>query len=276
MGGVSSSRIAAIRSLAASSFSIASAEPVVCMSAKAFHLSHTLLSRLVNNARQQQQQHADKVHAPMHGQHQQLPTGIIVANTARHLADVRQPSRDVCMLLSASGPAWQQQQQTGSSIYAGGRPNALVDQSPGGSRSAAISLVLLGMEVAEGGCHLGLYVTFPNVMPQPLLVAAQDSCQQLLAQVCAEGGHLAIVSTEAGQRNGYMWHSNHTGAAARCCSLQFKLYSSVRVHRYHQWPVLHVALNSQIPAKSLWRADCLCMCATADAGVPSPLQAADP
>ncbi|GLC72288.1 hypothetical protein PLESTF_001228000 [Pleodorina starrii] len=157
--------------------------PVLFMSAKAFQLSHTLLSRLVGGARKRQ---------PAVEQ-QQVPTGIIVADTARHMADVRQPSRDVCMLIGSKGAVtgtiWQQQQQPGGSGSIGSAGmgiHTVLDQS--GGRSGPASLLLLAMEVAEGGCMLGLYVAFPTLMPQPLLVAARDSCEQLLRQVGREPG----------------------------------------------------------------------------------------
>ncbi|GIM01667.1 hypothetical protein Vretimale_6468 [Volvox reticuliferus] len=135
--------------------------PVLYMSAKAFQLSHTLLSRLVSSAAAHRS-----------------PVGIIVVDTARHVADVRQPSRDVCMLIGAKGgmaaSVWPQ----------GGAPGSFsgfADHS--GSRCGPASLVLLAMEVAEDGCMLALYVAFPNLMPQPLLTAARESCEQLLSQM---------------------------------------------------------------------------------------------
>ncbi|GLI66868.1 hypothetical protein VaNZ11_010859, partial [Volvox africanus] len=130
------------------------------MSAKPFHLSHTLLSRLVSNA----VAHRPSLH---------VPVGIIVPDTARHVTDVRQPSRDVCMLIgSMAGSIWQQNGSPGG--FSGG----FVDQSV--SRRGPGSLMLLAMEVARGGCMLALYVAFPNLMPQPLLTAARESCEQLL------------------------------------------------------------------------------------------------
>ncbi|GIL72928.1 hypothetical protein Vretimale_4573 [Volvox reticuliferus] len=139
--------------------------PVLYMSAKAFQLSHTLLSRLVSSA-------------AAHRSPLQVPVGIIVADTARHVADVRQPSRDVCMLIGAkgsmAGSVWPQSGAPGSfSGYA--------DHS--GSRCGPASLVLLAMEVAEDGCMLALYVAFPNLMPQPLLTAARESCEQFLSRM---------------------------------------------------------------------------------------------
>ncbi|EFJ40469.1 hypothetical protein VOLCADRAFT_108130 [Volvox carteri f. nagariensis] len=145
--------------------------PVLCMSAKAFQLSHTLLSRLVCNARAQ---------SPL----VQVPRGIVVADTARHVADVRQPSRDVCMLIGAkgsmaAGSMWPH--GGGGGGGAGSLGNGFADHS--GSRSGPGSLLLLAMEVADGGCMLGLYVAFPNLMPMPLLTAARDSCEQLVRQM---------------------------------------------------------------------------------------------
>ncbi|GIL68766.1 hypothetical protein Vafri_22007 [Volvox africanus] len=143
----------------------ATSAPVLYMSAKAFQLSQTLLSRLVSNA---------VAHRPP----LQVPVGVIVPDTARHVADVRQPSRDVCMLIGAkgsmAGSIWQQSGAPGG--FSG-----FADQS--GSRCGPASLVLLAMEVAEGGCMLALYVAFPNLMPQPLLAAARESCEQLLRQM---------------------------------------------------------------------------------------------
>ncbi len=145
--------------------------PLLRLSAKAFQLSHTLLSRLASSARSQQ--------PPA-----QVPAGIVVPDTARHVADVRQPSRDVCMLIGSKSAMkssiWQNQSRN-----LGGRNSIELS----GSRGGASSLLLLAMEVAEGGCMLGLYVAFPTLMPQPLLAAVRESCEQLLRQVGAgEGG----------------------------------------------------------------------------------------
>ncbi|GIL57743.1 hypothetical protein Vafri_12889 [Volvox africanus] len=143
----------------------ATSAPVLYMSAKAFQLSQTLLSRLVSNA---------VAHRPP----LQVPVGVIVPDTARHVADVWQPSRDVCMLIGAkgsmAGSIWQQSGAPGG--FSG-----FADQS--GGRCGPASLVLLAMEVAEGGCMLALYVAFPNLMPRPLLTAARESCEQLLRQM---------------------------------------------------------------------------------------------
>ncbi|GIL68747.1 hypothetical protein Vafri_21990, partial [Volvox africanus] len=57
----------------------ATSAPVLYMSAKAFQLSQTLLSRLVSNA-------------VAHRSPLKVPVGVIVPDTARHVADVRQPS----------------------------------------------------------------------------------------------------------------------------------------------------------------------------------------
>ncbi|GLI70650.1 hypothetical protein VaNZ11_015584 [Volvox africanus] len=224
---------------------LATNSSVVCMSAKAFQLSHTLLQRLLVersscpatvaanaapsvpatavvatfSARstinrlpppppQSSAQSPSSLPAPL------VPTGTIVVDTVRHVADGRQPSRDICMLMGAGNAmpvspstgataagTWQHQQQRASGTeYIMGAPSissgAIItgtaaaglgigldlQQLPGGGNrcNSPSSLVLLVMEVAKGGCILALYLSFPTCMPLPLLAAVCESCEQLL------------------------------------------------------------------------------------------------
>ncbi|GIL42447.1 hypothetical protein Vafri_417 [Volvox africanus] len=226
---------------------LAANSSVACMSAKAFQLSHTLLQRLlvarsscpatvaanaapivpataavaafssrstINRPPPPSLQSLAK--SPSSLPTPLLPTGIIVVDTVRHVADGRQPSRDICMLMGAGNArpvssvtgataagTWQHQQQRGSGTeYIMGAANfstgAIVtgtaaagfgstldlQQLPGGGNrcNSPSSLVLLAMEVAKRGCILALYLSFPTCMPLPLLAAVRESCEQLLGK----------------------------------------------------------------------------------------------
>jgi hypothetical protein len=65
------------------------------------------------------------------------------------------------------------------------RSTAARISSVSSSSTSVFSLALFCVEVAAGGCSLGLYLAFPSLLPAPLLQAAYGSCEALLGQVGA-------------------------------------------------------------------------------------------
>ncbi|KAG2489092.1 hypothetical protein HYH03_012318 [Edaphochlamys debaryana] len=163
---------------------------LLSLSARAFHTSHTVLSRLAADpalapgpakallrAHTSGEDHDALAQAQAQAQHAaHVPVGIVIPDTAKHIADVLQPSRDVILLVgskraaAAPGVAWQQP---------GG--GSALDASAGTARSG--SVVLLGLGLGGGGCLLGLYIALPLPLPGPLLEAVRDSARVLLERV---------------------------------------------------------------------------------------------
>ncbi|KAG2447863.1 hypothetical protein HYH02_007319 [Chlamydomonas schloesseri] len=169
------------------------------LSAKAFPLSHTLLQLVVAG-------HAGSAGKDVHEGSSSPVSGLLVADTASHLADVRQPTRDVCMMqrvvrrgawraaAAAAAASTTATPAPPAARYAVGpaaaaaagliQPGAMHGGGSSSNNSGdAFSMALFGMELAEGGSSLGLYLAFPSLLPEPLLVSTYGSCVALLEQV---------------------------------------------------------------------------------------------
>ncbi|KAG2483537.1 hypothetical protein HYH03_017591 [Edaphochlamys debaryana] len=221
------------------------APPLLALSARAFRTSHTLLSRLALDpavcpatlAERALLRSATVAPGPSspgrpsggggsdsdregdeEGQLEGVPHGIVVPNTAQHIADVLQPNRDVILLFECKRAAsCQQRMQPTPSLASEAAPSEalrahstatapLSFASPGvnasmpysavqrgnGGGPGCGSLVLLGLGLDPGpggpdgaptGCLLGLYAAFSVPLPEALLRAVRDSCRQLLGRM---------------------------------------------------------------------------------------------
>ncbi|KXZ47936.1 hypothetical protein GPECTOR_31g298 [Gonium pectorale] len=163
---------------------------VPSLRAKGFQLSHTLLQRMVSAA---EGRGPDGVFG-----------GLAVADCARHVQDVHQPSRDVCMLMAGG--------VRGADMTADASDSNMFASERSTGRIAVQSLVLLGVDCGPvlqsphasggaggggggggggadggggggavgGGAVLALYVAFPTRLPPMLVQSAHGSARQLL------------------------------------------------------------------------------------------------
>ncbi|EFJ45304.1 hypothetical protein VOLCADRAFT_118406, partial [Volvox carteri f. nagariensis] len=109
--------------------------------------------------------------------------GAEVADCALHVQDPKKPSRDVLLLIANGGAI-----AAPSSITPNGAAGitSLCVNASGGStsgRRTVSSLLLLVLPFSDGKAMLGLYVTFPQTLPQQLLRQARSTLLEVL-EVC--------------------------------------------------------------------------------------------
>ncbi len=167
----------------------AASAPPPSLNAKPFQLDNTLLRDMAkqqqNQQEQQQQQRVDTC----------VLDGFVVADCAAWVQDLRQPTRDVCMLMAsrntttaaAPAPAAAAAAIPSQLSPVDGTAGAMLSAcstagEPPAGPSGARSLVLLGLDVGDGAV-LGLYLAFPTRLPARLLASAKDSCARLLRTV---------------------------------------------------------------------------------------------
>ncbi|GLC52836.1 hypothetical protein PLESTB_000673900 [Pleodorina starrii] len=160
---------------------------VPSLRAKGFQLSHTLLQRMIAAA---EGRGPDGVYS-----------GLAVADCGRHVQDVHQPSRDVCMLMAGG--------VRGADMTADASDSNIFASERSTGRIAMQSLVLIGVDVgqvgqqhggqadaassgaggggggggggAAAGAVLALYLAFPTRLPPLLVSSAHTSCRQMLS-----------------------------------------------------------------------------------------------
>ncbi|KXZ43616.1 hypothetical protein GPECTOR_85g346 [Gonium pectorale] len=102
----------------------------------------------------------------------------VVEDCAAHLQDPTKPARDI-LLLRAN--ATKVRGGSGASVPSGAAGGS---SSLGGSRRGVGSLLLLALPTRYRRGALGLYVTFPQQLPRPMLQQARDSVLALLEVLC--------------------------------------------------------------------------------------------
>ncbi|GIL63273.1 hypothetical protein Vafri_17375 [Volvox africanus] len=194
---------------------VAAAGAVPSLRAKGFQLSHTLLQRMVAAAEGRGQ---DGVYV-----------GLVVPDCGRHVQDVHQPSRDVCMLMAGG--------VRGADMTADASDSNMFASERSTGRIAMQSLVLVGVDVghvgrqqqhqnaesnasgvatasgasggaagggggggggggasATPGAVLALYLAFPTRLPPLLVASAHTSCRQLLSLMLARMVRVKIAT----------------------------------------------------------------------------------
>ncbi|GFR41861.1 hypothetical protein Agub_g2642, partial [Astrephomene gubernaculifera] len=168
---------------------------VPSLRAKGFQLSHTLLQRMVTAPAAEAGRGQEGVYG-----------GLTVADCGRHVQDVHQPSRDVCMLMAGG--------VRGADMTADASDSNIFASERSTGRIAMQSLVLVGVDVGHvaptsqqqqgqgqqgqgqqggqqqeggggGGAILALYLAFPTKLPPLLVASAHASCRQLLSLMLA-------------------------------------------------------------------------------------------
>ncbi|KXZ45086.1 hypothetical protein GPECTOR_58g534 [Gonium pectorale] len=175
---------------------------VPSLRAKAFQLDHTVIQQMAS-ARSEDEELAG------------VYLGAQIPNCARWVQDVRQPSRDVYLVMAlgicsstvgsggaepaTGGGGNVRALSTGARSHShgagaasaaaaalgtggGGSTNGAAGCGGSGGGSPVRSLALLGMD-AGGGAMLGLYLGFATQLPPQLLSAIASSCGQLLHKV---------------------------------------------------------------------------------------------
>ncbi|KAG2422184.1 hypothetical protein HXX76_016223 [Chlamydomonas incerta] len=176
--------------------------------AKGFQMSHTLLQRMVASAAAAAAGGEGGGGVGPDG----VYAGVAVADCARHVQDVHQPSRDVCMLMAGG--------VRGADLTTDASDSNLFASERSTGRISMQSLVVLGLDVGQPstaggggggdgggggapgsptsaggaaggggggppGSILALYLAFPTRLPPLLVTSTHASCRQLLSVMLA-------------------------------------------------------------------------------------------